>query len=210
MIPIRNIYYMLSYAFQALKSDSYSNMDSEEFHNVADLCAAILCKGVSPQIKRGLGRDYIQKTEPLSALRGRIDIADSITTQSLLRQRLVCAYDDFSVNTRMNQIIKSTMILLLHGDIARERKKEIRRLLVYFDSVDAPEIHSIDWHIQYNRQNETYRMLIAICNLVVKSLLQTTEDGTEKIMDFFDEHHLYFGMMDEPIVFEKYAIFKWK
>ena len=60
MIPIQNIYYMLSYAFQVLNEDGYRNMATEEFDNVAELCAAILIKGVSVQLKRGLGRAYIE------------------------------------------------------------------------------------------------------------------------------------------------------
>ena len=194
MIPVHNIYYMLSYAFKALNCQGYSQMATETFHDVGDLCAAILCKGVSLQIKRGLGRNYIERKESLSALRGRIVMSESIETQSLLRQRLVCTYDDFSVNTRMNQIIKSTMILLLHNDISGVRKKEIRKLMVYFDGIDTQDIHTIDWHIQYNRQNETYRMLISICYLVVKGLLQTKNDGSMRLMDYLDEqrmHRLY-------------------
>ena len=190
MIPIRNIYYMLSYAFQTLNGQGYKEMATEDFHNVADLCAAILCKGVSLQIKQGLGREYIEKTEPLTALRGRIDISESIKTRSMLRQRLVCSYDDFSVNFPLNQIIKSTMILLLHGDIAKSRKQDMRRLLVYFGEVDALDIHDINWHVQYNRHNEQYRMLISICYLVVKGLLQTNSDGSTKLMDFLDEQRM--------------------
>ena len=190
MIPIRNIYYMLSYAFQTLNGQGYRDMATEDFHNVAGLCAAILCKGVSLQIKRGLGREYIEKTESLSALRGRIDISESLKTRSMLRQRLVCSYDDFSVNSPLNQIIKSTMLLLLHGDISLKQKKEIRQLLVFFDGVDAPDIHSIDWHVRYNRNNETYRMLISVCYLVVKGLLQTQSDGSTKLMDFLDEQRM--------------------
>lgn len=190
MIPIRNIYYMLSYAFQTLNGQGYRDMATEDFHNVAELCTAILCKGISLQIKRGLGREYIEKTESLSALRGRIDISESIKTRSMLRQRLVCSYDDFSVNSPLNQIIKSTMLLLLHGDISLKQKKEIRQLLMFFDEVDTPGIHSIDWHVQYNRNNETYRMLISICYLVVKGLLQTQSDGSTKLMDFLDEQRM--------------------
>lgn len=190
MIPIRNIYYMLSYAFQTLNEQGYRDMATEDFHNVAELCATILCKGVSLQIKRGLGREYIEKTESLSALRGRIDLSESIKTRSMLRQRLVCLYDDFSVNSPLNQIIKSTMLLLLHGDISLKQKKEIRQLLVFLDEVDTPDIHSIDWHVQYNRNNETYRMLISVCYLVVKGLLQTQSDGSTKLMDFLDEQRM--------------------
>ena len=57
MIPIRNVYYMLSYAFKALNEQGYKSIETEQFHNVADLCAAIIAKGVSLQLKRGLGKE---------------------------------------------------------------------------------------------------------------------------------------------------------
>ena len=60
MIPVQNIYYMLSYAFQALQAQNYKDLATEKFHNTAELCAAILDKGISVQLKRGLGRDYGQ------------------------------------------------------------------------------------------------------------------------------------------------------
>ncbi len=58
MIPIRNIYYMLAYAFQVLNEQGYKDVATEEFDNVAELCAAILTKGISVQLKRGLSREY--------------------------------------------------------------------------------------------------------------------------------------------------------
>lgn len=107
---------------------------------------------------------------------------------------MVCNYDDFSVNSYMNQIIKTTMQLLLHLDISTKRKKELKKLLLYFGDVDILDIHTINWNQQYNRNNQSYRMLISICHLVIKGLLQTKSDGSAKLMDFLDEqkmHHLY-------------------
>lgn len=190
MIPIRNIYYMLSYAFQVLSEQGYKNIDTEQFENVAELCAAILSKGVSLQLKRGLGREYIKATESLSSIRGRIEVSESIKTRSLLKRQLVCSYDDFSENSYMNRIIKTTMELLLHADIAKARKKELRKLLVYFGSVELLDIHTINWKIQYNRNNQTYRMLISICYLVIMGLLQTNTNGTTQLMDFLDEQRM--------------------
>ena len=190
MIPIRNIYYMLSYAFQILTEQGYRNIETEQFDNAAELCAAILCRGVSLQLKRGLGREYIEKTEPLSSLRGRISISESIKTQSIQKRQLICSYDEFSENSYMNKIIKTTMKLLLRADIARARKKELRKLLVYFCNVDTLEIHTINWKLNYNRNNQTYRMLISICWLVIKGLLQTNSDGTTRLMDFLDEQRM--------------------
>jgi McrBC 5-methylcytosine restriction system component len=190
VIPIRNIYYMLSYAFQVLSEQGYKSIETEQFDNVAELCAAILSKGVSLQLKRGLGREYIEDTESLSSVRGRIEISESIKTRSLLKRQLICSYDDFSENSYMNRIIKTTMELLLRADIAKARKKELRKLLVYFGNVDLLDVHTINWKIQYNRNNQTYRMLISICYLVIKGLLQTNTDGTTKLMDFLDEQRM--------------------
>lgn len=194
MILIQNIYHMLAYAFQVLREQGYKSIATEEFHNVAELCAAILAKGISGQLKRGLGREYIEQTEALSTVRGRIDISESIKTQSIHKQQLVCSYDEFSVNSYLNRIIKTTMELLLRADISKVRKKELKKLLVFFGEVDSLDVHLIDWNIRYNRNNQTYRMLISVCYLVVKGLLQTNSDGSTKLMDFLDEqrmHRLY-------------------
>lgn len=190
MIPVKNIYYMLAYAFQVLNEDGYKSVATEQFNNVADLCSAILCRGVSLQLKKGLGREYISETEMLSGLRGRIDITESIKTQAMLRRQMVCTYDEFSVNTYKNQVIKTTMLKLLHVDIDKKRKKEIKKLLVFFDEVNELDVYSIQWNQQYSKNDQTYRMLIAICYLVLKGLLQTTSNGSVKMMDFIDEQRM--------------------
>ena len=181
---------MLSYSFQVLNDQGYKKVDTEEFHNVADLCASVLIKGVTVQLKRGLGREYIQEDDVLSSLRGKIDITASIKSRTMLKKQMVCVYDEFSVNSYMNKILKTTMSLLLGADIAKNRKKELRKLLVFFDEVDLIDIHAIQWNMQYNKNNQTYRMLISVCYLVIKGLLQTNSDGDTKLMDFLDEQRM--------------------
>jgi len=190
VIPVQNIYYMLSYAFQVLNEQGYKNIATEQFDNVAELCAAILSKGIAVQLKRGLGKEYIPQTEALSSLRGKIDITESIKTQSLLRKQLICTYDDFTVNSYLNRILKSTMELLLHADISKARKKALRKLMIYFADVDVLDVHTINWNIRYDRNNQTYRMLVSVCYLVVKGLLQTNTDGSTRLMDFIDEQRM--------------------
>ena len=181
---------MLSYAFQLLNEQGYKNLATEDFDNVGDLCSAILIQGISQQLKRGLGREYISETNTTSAIRGKIEIAESIKSQSMLRNQMVCTYDEFSVNSPLNQIVKSTVMLLMKSDIAKSRKKELRKLMVYFDDVSTVDVRSINWAINYNRNNQTYRLLITICYLVVKGLLQSKSDGSVKMMDFLDEQRM--------------------
>lgn len=202
MICVKNIYYMLSYAFQILNEQGYKQILTEEFDNVAELCAAILSKGVALQIKRGLGKEYLLKCDSLSTLRGKLDISTSIKEQSFIKRQLVCNYDEFSVNSYMNRIIKTTMELLLHSDISKARKKDIRKLLVYFTKVSSIEKNSINWKLQFNKNNQTYQMLISICYLIIKGLLQTKTDGTTELMDFLDEQRM--SRLYEKFILEYY------
>ncbi|MEG2799961.1 MAG: 5-methylcytosine-specific restriction endonuclease system specificity protein McrC, partial [Erysipelotrichaceae bacterium] len=190
MITIKNIYYMLSYSFQILNEQGYKNVETEEFHNVAELCASILTKGISVQLKKGLGREYIEEQDVLSSLRGKIDITSSIKSRALLKKRMNCVYDEFSINTYMNKVLKTTVTLLLKADISKNRKKELKKLLVYFHDVDFIDVHAIEWNVKYNKNNQTYRMLISVCYLVVKGLLLTNSEGNTKLMDFLDEQRM--------------------
>lgn len=190
MIPIRNVYYMLSYAFQVLKETGYKDLATEKFDNTAELMSAILAKGVASQVKRGMVREYIEKTEPLSSVRGRIDITASIKTRSIHKRQLVCSYDDFSANAYMNRILKTAMVLLLKEHISSERKRPLRKLLVFFDGIDTLDIHAINYRFTFNHNNQTYRMLISICYLVIKGLLQTQSSGKTHLMDFMDEQRM--------------------
>ena len=186
MIPIQNIYYMLSYAFQTLQAENYKDLATENFHNTAELCAAILDKGIGIQLKHGLRRDYVSKSESLSTLQGKLNISESIKTQTMLKKQMICTYDEFSTNIQFNQIIKSTVLLLLKANITNSRKKSLRKLLLFFSDVNEIDLHFVNWDQQYNRSNQNYQMLIGMCYLVYKGLLTTQNNGTTKLMDFFD------------------------
>lgn len=190
MIKIQNIYYMLTYAFQILKEQGYANCATEEFENTADLLSAILVKGVTVQIKRGLNRTYVEKTESLSCLRGKINVTESIRQQTIIKQQLVCTYDEFSVDSYMNRILKTTMELLLRYDIPKIRKKELRNLLLYFKDIKTLDIYNINWKFRFHRNNQSYQMLMYVCYLILKGLLQTTADGSVKLMHFLDEQRM--------------------
>ncbi len=178
---------MLSYAFYNLNDDNYNRIQTEEFENTADLFSEILAIGVAKQIKQGLVKDYIDVKETTSSIRGKIEITESINSQSFLKRQLTCTYDEFSVNCYLNQILKSTMNLLLKSDISRRNKKKLKKLLMYFREVDLIDLKSINWKIRFDRNNQNYRMLIGICYLTVKGLLQTTRKGDVKLMKFLDD-----------------------
>ena len=106
---------------------------------------------------------------------------------------MVCQYDLFSEDTLLNQILKSSMMLLLrHGDVKQNNKKILRKLLLYFENVLEIDPYHINWNnLSFNRNNAAYQMLINICLLVIKGLLLTTDDGKHKMAQFLDDQQMH-------------------
>lgn len=190
-IPVKNIYYMLSYAFSALKNDKYINMETEKFDNIYDLFSEIIAKATNLLIKRGLGRNYISLNEITTLPHGKIDVSSSIKSNLIVQHKLNCEYDDYLSDIYMNQIIKTTISLLIKQDIDSKIKKDLKIILMYFKDVRLVNIHDINWKFRYNRNNKHYELLLSMCYLVIKGMIQTNEEGQTKLMDFLDGQRLY-------------------
>ncbi|KAF1084974.1 5-methylcytosine-specific restriction enzyme subunit McrC [Sporotomaculum syntrophicum] len=204
MIRIQNIYYMLAYAFHVLNEEGYKRVTTEDFEYASDLFAAILAKGIANQIKRGLSREYINKTEAIISPAGKINVSASIVQNSLLKKKLVCDYDEFTENSYMNKILKTTAMLLIRcPEVSAQHKKALRKAMLYFSNVDEVDPSRIQWSgIRYHRNNTTYKMLLNICYLVNEGMLMTEQDGSRKLARYVDDqrmHRLY-----EKFVLEYY------
>lgn len=189
-IFIQNIYYMLSYAFQILKQEDYQNVAGEKFEKIHDLFAAILEKGVSRQVKQGLHREYVPMQDDLSVMRGKLNMGETVRLKVQNKQKLGCEFDEFSEDSLYNQILKVTIHRLIRAeDVAPERKQALRRVSVYFGNVRLIQPDHIAWNrLIYQRNNRNYELLLNICYLVLNGMLQTTEDGSYKLLAFSDEH----------------------
>lgn len=106
---------MLSYAFQTLKQETYDDVAAESFDEMYNLLATILAKGIGLQLKQGLYREYISHQEELTVMRGKINMPGTIKNKLLHKQVLTCDFDELSENNTLNQILKTTVMLLLRN-----------------------------------------------------------------------------------------------
>ena len=189
-IVIKNIYYMLSYAFRSLKQEDYEKVAAEEFDKIEDLFAAILLRGVSVQLKRGLYHEYVQINDSMTLMRGKLNISETIVLKGRKSLKISCGFDEFSENNIYNQILKTTMKILVRAEnVEEERKNELKKLLLFFDGVDIIQTSHIQWNkLIYRRNNRNYELLLNVCYLLLTGMLQTTENGAYKLISFSDEH----------------------
>lgn len=203
-IFIKNIYYMLSYASTTLKQGAYEDVATEEFENMHNLFAAILEKGISRQLKQGLYREYLNHKEDIAVVRGKINIPGTIHNRLSRKLVLTCEYDELSENNLLNQILKTTVMLLLrHTSVDQEYKSELKKEMLFFSNVDTIDPSNICWStIWFQRNNNTYRMLISICQLILEGMLLTTDSGEYKLASFVDEQRM--SRLYEKFILEYY------
>ena len=204
-ILIKNIYYMLSYAFQTLNQGEYESIATEEFDNLDNLFAAILAKGIGRQLKQGLYREYRLCSENIPTLRGKIDMQATIRNLTARKRLLACEFDELTENNLLNQILKATVILLLrHADVDDEYKTDLKKEMLFFSTVDEIDPSSINWNsIRFHRNSGSYRMLISLCQLIIEGMLLTTESEEYKLDSFLDEQRM--SRLYEKFILEYYA-----
>lgn len=187
---------MLTYAFQILNQSNYEEIAAEDFENIHDMFAAILGKGVSQQIKRGLYKEYISKSDDLNTMRGKINIQGTIKNKLKRKQVISCEFDELSENNMLNQILKTTMVLLVkQKNVKAENRALLKKALLFFSDIDFIDPTSIRWNkIRYQRNNQNYRMLLNVCRLIIEGMLISTDQGDIKMASFLDDQrmsHLY-------------------
>lgn len=177
---------MLCYAWNVLEQSDQVLVGREKFDNIYNLFARIYINGVNNLIKRGLSRSYIWEHEEMSTLRGKVDFAESMKKQTFRHGRMICNYDNFSADMRLNQIIKTTIHLLLRAPFVDSiLKQKLKKLSLYFTDIQEIDLsESAFKNLRLDRNNFHYKMLINISELIYKGLITREKGSSTTFADF--------------------------
>ena len=103
-IPILNIYYLLSYAWNKLDEAEPKSVGQIDNKNIINLFSKILANRTSYLLSRGLDRGYIESNDISSVVRGKINISNTYLNNLLNVGKVDCTYDELSHNVVHNQI----------------------------------------------------------------------------------------------------------
>lgn len=129
------------------------------------------------------------------------------TIRNRLERRVLvsCDYDELSENNLLNQILKSTVYLLLkQKDVQEKYKADLKKEMLFFSNVDSVDLRQIRWtEIRFQRNNRTYQMLLAICQTLAEGSLLTTQQGEYHLAGYIDEQRMC--RLYEKFILEYYA-----
>lgn len=190
-VLIKNIYYMLAYAYKALRQEGFEKIGAERFTNIHNLFAAVLVKGIEHQIKQGLTKEYLKHRNLQKTLRGKIDIIGTVCQMAKRQRDLSCEYEVLTEDNLFNRILKAAVLLLLHhGNVTHDNKNALKKVLLFFTNVKNIKPSDINWSVlNYRKGNASYQMLMYLCRLLFEGML-INKDGKVKLAKFLDEQHL--------------------
>ena len=190
-IPVRNIYYLLCYAWGHIDDGETVDVGTEQFGGLVDLFARLLNEGVARLISHGLDRDYLAVHHDIRGLKGKLDLATTVKRNLLINGETHCAFDELSYDVPQNRILKATLHALTRiGSLGPEERRRTERLYLKLDAVSDVRLTSILFRtVRIHRNNRLYRFLLELCRFVHKNLLVNEDDGTAQFIDFREDEH---------------------
>ena len=129
-IPIKNLFYMLCYAWNVLSIKDSINVSSENIKDSYNLLGRIFSYCVGKLIRQGFHRCYITTEDELATLKGKVLLSNTINKSSMVKKKLCCQFDEFTANNLFNQIVKYTLSSLIKNPtIDNSIKKDIKSKL---------------------------------------------------------------------------------
>ena len=192
-IPIRNLFYMLCYAWNVLAVKDDIKVGTDDFDDAYNLLGRVFSYGVGKLIRSGFHRSYIEREEELSTLRGKIMVQESINRMSWQNKTLVCSYDEYSTNDTFNQILKYTMeALISNPNVDKGTRRELKKQIVFFSRIDATAPTKVARQkLVFNRNNVTYKLLINIAVMLYENTIVNEDDGNSVFKDFFRDEQMH-------------------
>jgi 5-methylcytosine-specific restriction enzyme subunit McrC len=178
-IPIRNLYYLFLYAWDRFPEGRHVNVGLDLSPDLPNLLSRVLISGTRSLLRRGLDRGYDNVVEVPASPRGRFLFGETIKRNSLISGRLVCAFDDLSVDIPHNRVLKAALQKLMRSpDVSNELANEMRGLDKRLAGVTSmPLSRELFRPLQLSRNSGHYGLLMRVCEMVLELALPE-EGGT--------------------------------
>ena len=88
-------------------------------------------------------------------------------------------------------IFTTALLLIKNKNVEPKYKNDLKQKMLFFTGVDDIDPWTINWsQLRFQRNNQTYRILISLCQFIFEGMLLSKESGEQKLASFVDEQRL--------------------
>ncbi len=185
-IPIRNIYYMLTYAWNHLQDAKIVNLDAQPANNLLDILGHALNKCVLYLCRRGFELNYQSNTELITGVKGRVNLTQTLRGLHMTQGKTVSTFDDLNPDTLANKIIKSSLTVLIKNEnlnkTIREESRSIRARMPEVKEINLTPLHFNK--VKVRASSRYYKFAISLCKFIADNSISNQNNGSYRFYDF--------------------------
>jgi 5-methylcytosine-specific restriction enzyme subunit McrC len=185
-IPVRNVYYLLSYAWNHVQKTSSVRLDAEQFDNTADMLGHVFANAVAGLIKAGLDRNYEDREAVIPGVRGKLDISETVRRRLPRTGKTYCHFDELTYDVLQNRLIKATArSLIALPSLDAQVKGSLRGIVLHMRDVSDMVVQRRHFSlVRVHRNNRGYDFVLKVARLIQDSLLPNPLTGRSTFHDF--------------------------
>ncbi len=188
-IPVRNIYYLLLYAWRYFNSGGVRDVGADQSPDLPNLLGTVLNEGTHRLLRRGLDRGYIEVTEETRSPRGKLRFDVMSKQQTMLRGFAVCNLDELTPDVLHNQVLKASLLSLATcADVEKDLRYKLMTSARRMVSVSPIRLSANLFHrVQLSRNTSQYGFLMRVCEFVYHALLPDEKGGGTKFLSILED-----------------------
>lgn len=187
-VNVSNVFRMLEYAyklesFQLLQGLTKVESTEDFFENFV----SILAKRILERNRKGLYSDYVERSDTIPYLRGRMKILPTTVCMFRGATAPICEFEEHTSDLVENQILLWTLYQLRHFQINREDVRSLVRK-AYRELIHKASLSQINpndcMNRFYNRLNQDYKPLHGLCRFFLEHIGPAIERGNYEFLPF--------------------------
>lgn len=140
-IPVKNIWLLMAYAAEhSFLREKVRSAFIDNSDELPDLVADLLCTAVEDRLKKSLTSGYVQRSNDLNRLRGRINFVRTYAHQLLKRGKIACNFEELSNDTPRNRFVRQALANLARIVEKRILLKRIHSLLMCLKDLGVNDV----------------------------------------------------------------------
>ena len=191
-IPVRNIWLLQLLASKLYRDGGIALSGAELVDkDVIELVSTILADAAQHRLRNGLRVGFERHTADIRRVRGKIDLLGTARDQLLTRGRIRCTFDEVSLDTPTNRLVRSALIRATRFPGADPRCHHLA------DQFGAAGVNTtkpdgrVVATLEHDRNASADLRMIAAAKLIHDLAVPNTQAGSLRTLSLnIDDHHL--------------------
>lgn len=144
--------------------------------DVLEILVRVFADNLLKAVRRGLPHRYQRREDDLPLLRGKLDVRRQITRHASQADRLACAFDELSVDTPLNRVLRAAVRRLVTVARTSANRRKLQEMTARFESV-GDSADPLGEPVRLDRTNRAFHRLHAMAKLFLAADWQGTSAG---------------------------------